>query len=200
MIFDDSVARKFSDWPYPVSTFPGVAYAYVQDYKRYRPDVYFAAPTIESLAEKIGADPAVLHRTTESWNEAVEAHHDTDFGRTQFGMGVRRGPFYALGPLGAFVTLADGGLSVDTQLRVVSEDGVAVPGLWAAGSTGQGGLQLVNHGLHIGWAMVSGRIAGRQVAQAQNRSDLNAVDDQGSVLSSSLPASNTPDALSRQND
>jgi hypothetical protein len=46
------------------------------------------------------------------------------------------------------------------------------PGLSAVGSTGQGGLQLLNRGLHIGWAMVSGRIAGRNVARASERSDL----------------------------
>ena len=50
MIFDERVARKFSAWPNPVSTFPGVAYAYVDDYKRYRPDVYHRAETIEELA------------------------------------------------------------------------------------------------------------------------------------------------------
>jgi fumarate reductase flavoprotein subunit len=46
------------------------------------------------------------------------------------------------------VTLADGGLAVDTLPRVTTQDGEIIPGLWAAGSTGQGGLQLLNHGLH----------------------------------------------------
>ncbi|NDZ81606.1 FAD-binding protein [Streptomyces sp. SID10853] len=119
MVFDEQVARKFAAWPNPVSTFPGVAYAYVQDYKRYRPDVYQRAGTVEELADAIG---------------------------------------------------------VDDQLRVVREDGTPVPGLWAAGSTGQGGLQLLNHGLHIGWAMVSGRIVGRNVAGSPRRTDLGVPD------------------------
>jgi fumarate reductase flavoprotein subunit len=106
------------------------------------------------------------------WNEQVAAGADAEFGRERLGDGVTEGPFYALGPMNAYVTLADGGLAVDTELRVTTEDGEVVPGLWAAGSTGQGGLQLLNHGLHIGWAMISGRLAGRHVAQAQNRLDL----------------------------
>ncbi len=64
-------------------------------------------------------------------------------------------------------------LGVDTQLRVTAADGKAIPGLWAAGSTGQCGLQLLNPGLHIGWALVSGRLAGRHVAQSENRLDLS---------------------------
>lgn len=173
MIFDETVARKFSAWPNPVSTFPGVAYAYVDDYKRYRPDVYHRAGTIEELAASTGLDPAVLKSTVDEWNATVASGADNAFGRQHLGPGVSEGPYYALGPMNAYITLADGGLAVDTGLRVTTAEGDAIPGLWAAGSTGQGGLQLLNHGLHIGWAMVSGRIAGRNVAHAPVRADLN---------------------------
>jgi len=172
MIFDAKVAKKFSAWPNPVSTFPGVAYAYVQDYKRFRPDVYHEAATLDELATGLGIEPAALRASVSRWNEQVTGGADTEFGRERLGDGVTEGPYYALGPMNAYVTLADGGLAVDTQLRVTTEDGDVIPGLWAAGSTGQGGLQLLNHGLHIGWAMISGRLAGRHVAQAQNRLDL----------------------------
>ena len=98
----------------------------------------------------------MLRSTVEDWNAGLAAGTDDRFDRQHLGGGVSEGPFYALGPMNAFITLADGGLAVDTQLRVTTADGKAIPGLWAAGSTGQGGLQLLNHGLHIGWAMVSG--------------------------------------------
>ncbi|WSK00130.1 FAD-binding protein [Streptomyces sp. NBC_01320] len=92
----------------------------------------------------------------------------------------RAGPAPAPGPrasgLGTFPTLADGGLAVDTNLRVTDTNGEPIRGLWAAGSTGQGGVQLLNHGLHIEGAMISGRLAGRHVAQAQNRLDLKPVE------------------------
>lgn len=172
MVFDETVARKFSEWPNPVSTFPGVAYAYVQDYKKFRPDVYHKADTLEELAAAIGINTQRLKSTVQQWNEATDAGRDEAFGREHFGEPISRGPFYALGPMNAYITLADGGLAVNDDLQVITEGGHPIPGLWAAGSTGQGGLQLLNHGLHIGWAMVSGRIVGRKVAASPERQDL----------------------------
>ena len=172
MIFDQRVAEKFSRWPNPVSTFPGVAYAYVEDYRRFRPDAYHKANTLEDLAASIGVDRSALRETVENFRAVVAEGDDPEFGRRRFGEGIGEGPYYALGPLHAYITLADGGLMVDTELRALTAEGDAIPGLWAAGSTGQGGLQLLNHGLHIGWAMVSGRIAGRHVAHAFARDDL----------------------------
>jgi len=54
IILDAPLAKRFSAWPDFVSTAPGVAYAYMPDYKRNRPDVYAEAPTLESLAGKLG--------------------------------------------------------------------------------------------------------------------------------------------------
>lgn len=179
MIFDQRLAEEFSAWPNPVSTFPGVAYAYVQDYKRYRPDMYHEADTVEELAEKIGMVPQSLRTTVDQFAQYSREGEDPEFGRTKFGAGITSGPFYALGPMHAYVTLADGGLMVDSGLNVVTGDGDQITGLWAAGSTGQGGLQLLNHGLHIGWAMVSGRIAGRHAAQADIRGDLTPENGKG---------------------
>jgi len=59
----------------------------------------------------------------------------------------------------------EGGLRVDPQHRVLDAAGQAIPGLYAAGSTGQGGLLLKGHGHHLAWAFVSGRRAGRFAAQ-----------------------------------
>lgn len=172
MIFDQRLAEEFSQWPNPVSTFPGVAYAYVEDYRRYRPDSYHRADSIRELAQKIGVSAQELDKTVAAFREYAEAGEDPEFGRTRFGAGIGAGPYYALGPLHAYITLADGGLMIDSQMRAVTRDDEPIPGLWAAGSTGQGGLQLLNHGLHIGWALVSGRIAGRYVAQSAVRQDL----------------------------
>ncbi|CAH0144991.1 FAD-dependent oxidoreductase [Microbacterium sp. Bi121] len=182
MVFDEALAKRFSAWPNPVSTFPGVAYAYVGDYARYRPDMFHKADTLEELAEKAGIDASGLRGTVQSFREHAARGEDPEFGRTAFGAGIGDGPYYALGPMQSYITLADGGLAVDTELRVTTPEGSVIPGLYAAGSTGQGGLQLLNHGLHIGWAMVSGRIAGRHAAQAEARADLVAVGPQDSVL------------------
>ena len=73
-------------------------------------------------------------------------------------------PFYALGPAKSYVVLTDGGLAVSDTLQVLGEGDRPIPGLFAAGSAGQGGLMLKGHGHHIGWAFTSGRLAGRIAA------------------------------------
>ena len=76
-----------------------------------------------------------------------------------------KGPFYALGPVKSYVVFTDGGLNVDEDLRVLGANEQPIPGLFAAGSAGQGGLLLEGHGHHLGWAFISGRIAGKNAAK-----------------------------------
>lgn len=152
IVFDDEVAKKFGAWPYFISTAPGVAYAYLPDYKRTRPDLYSTAETLGELAIKIGVN-AVTLRAEVAAHEA-EARKD---GRPS----VRKGPFHALGPVKSWIILTDGGLTVNTNHQVIRADGSVVAGLYAAGSAGQGGLLLEGHGHHLAWAFTSGRLAAR---------------------------------------
>ncbi|MFC4624105.1 FAD-dependent oxidoreductase [Daeguia caeni] len=156
IVFDDEVARKFSAWPYFISTAPGVAYAYLPDYKRTRPDLYSTAPTIAGLAEKIGVPAATL--------EAEIRKHDAE-ARAAGRPSVRKGPFHALGPVKSWIILTDGGLTVNTRHQVIRADGSVVPGLYAAGSAGQGGLLLEGHGHHLAWAFTSGRLAAQSAVK-----------------------------------
>jgi fumarate reductase flavoprotein subunit len=164
IVFDAAVAEKFSAWPHPVSTFPGLAYAYLRDYARARPDAYHESRSLDGLAASIGVTTTALQTTVLRFNDAAASGHDAAFGRAELGAGLVRPPFFALGPLSAFVTITDGGVLVDENCRVL-RDGVPIDGLYAVGSTGQGGLILKNHGLHISWAVASGRVAGRAVAE-----------------------------------
>jgi succinate dehydrogenase/fumarate reductase flavoprotein subunit len=150
ILIDQALARRFSAWPDFVSTAPGIAYAYIPDYARNRPDVYAQAPTLDALARKLGMDPAAL------------AHSLASAGRQPLGAG----PYVALGPVRSVFVHSEGGLMVDTQHRVLGAGDQPLPGLYAAGSTGQGGLLLKGHGHHLAWAFVSGRRAGRFAAQA----------------------------------
>ena len=138
IVLDAPLAKRFSAWPDFVSTAPGVAYAYMPDYKRNRPDVYTEAPTLRALAERLGM-------------RSLEAS-------------LVSPPFIALGPVRSVFVHAEGGLAVDTQHRVLGAGDNPIPGLYAAGSTGQGGLLLKGHGHHLAWAFVSGRRAGRFAA------------------------------------
>ena len=51
ILIDARLARQFSAWPHFVSTAPGVAYAYVPDYRRNRPDVYTRGAKPDSARE-----------------------------------------------------------------------------------------------------------------------------------------------------
>lgn len=153
-VLDDRAARSFSAWPRFISTATGMAYAYLDDYRRSRPDVFHRAPTLEALAVKIGVDPARLNDAVEAHNATIAASSPTERHP------VLRPPFVALGPATNWINVTDGGLAIDSEFRVLGEDGAPIPGLFAAGSVGQGGVLLDGHGTHIGWAVVSGRLAG----------------------------------------
>ncbi|MEJ7929329.1 FAD-dependent oxidoreductase [Ramlibacter sp. AN1015] len=152
IILDAALARRFSAWPDFVSTAPGVAYAYLSDYLRNRPDVATRAATLDELATMLGMDRANLRASAQAAPQALGA-----------------GPFVALGPVRSVFVHAEGGLVVDAQHRVLDHDGRPIDGLYAAGSTGQGGLLLKGHGHHLAWAFVSGRRAGRIAAQSRTR-------------------------------
>ena len=72
-------------------------------------------------------------------------------------------PWALLGPVKAYFTTTEGGALVNDQLQVLDEDEAVIPGLFAVGQNGLGGMILWSHGLHIAWAMTSGRLAGAAV-------------------------------------
>ena len=76
----------------------------------------------------------------------------------------------ALGPVKSSIIIVEGGVAVDERLRVLADD-TPIPGLFGAGSAGQGGLLLEGHGHHLGWAFTSGRLAGRNAAYEVTTAD-----------------------------
>jgi fumarate reductase flavoprotein subunit len=154
ILLDRRMTQLFSAWPHFVSTAPGVAYAYVDDYRRNRRDIFTRAPSLEALAARLDMPAVALAQTVRTYNAGVG-------NRPPFG----EGPYVALGPLRAVFVHAEGGLAVDCEHRVLGDGDRPIPGLFAAGSTGQGGLLLKGHGHHLGWAFVSGRRAGRNAAK-----------------------------------
>ncbi len=150
IVIDGALAQQFSSWPNYISTAPGIAYAYIPDYRQNRPDVYVEAHTLKDLAARLGMDGAALE--TSAAQGPVRA--------------LGAGPYVALGPVRSVFVHNEGGLMVDLEHRVLGADGQPIAGLYAAGSTGQGGLLLKGHGHHLAWAFVSGRRAGRRAADA----------------------------------
>ncbi len=156
ILLDGAMTQKFEAWPYFVSTAPGVGYAYLSDYRRNRRDIFHSAGSLPQLAQKAGLPGDALTATVARYNADASARG----GRPAFG----DGPYTLLGPLKSWLCFTEGGLRTDTSLRVLRADGTAIAGLFAAGSAGQGGLILEGHGHHLGWAFVSGRIAGAAAA------------------------------------
>lgn len=153
ILLDRRMTALFSAWPHFISTAPGVAYAYVDDYRRNRSDIFKSGATLDELAEKLGVPVA-------AFAETVRAHNASAGNKPSVG----EGPYVALGPVRAVFVHAEGGLAVDTEHRVLGKYDKPIEGLYAAGSTGQGGLLLKGHGHHLGWAFASGRRAGRNAA------------------------------------
>ena len=148
-VFDSQIYQRFSTWPYFISTAPGIAYAYMLDYEKNRRDLFHRSSDWHELALKAGIHP-----------EGLKAHMGGRFKH-------KEGPFYALGPVKAYVVFTDGGLRVNPSHQVLGADQTPIRGLYAAGSAGQGGLLLEGHGHHLAWAFVSGRRAAR-FAAAEN--------------------------------
>ena len=155
ILLDRRMTALFSAWPHFISTAPGVAYAYVDDYRRNRPDIFVRATTLDALARRLSMPATALAST-------VTGHNTKAGNRPPFG----EGPYVALGPVRAVFVHAEGGLAVDHEHRVLGAGDRPIAGLYAAGSTGQGGLLLKGHGHHLAWAFVSGRRAGRNAALA----------------------------------
>lgn len=153
IILDRRIAGMFEAWPHFISTAPGVAYAYLSDYRRNRPDVFRTDETLDGLGRRLDMPPGLLAA-------AIESHNAGSGNRPALG----EGPYVALGPVRSVFVHSEGGLAVDERHRVLDADDQPIPGLYAAGSTGQGGLLLKGHGHHLAWAFASGRRAGRFAA------------------------------------
>jgi succinate dehydrogenase/fumarate reductase flavoprotein subunit len=158
IIMDDRLAKRFESWPNFVSTAPGVAYAYMRDYRGVRNDIYVEASTLAALAERLGMSPATL--------EAAIAEHNA--GRPEEER-IGKGPYHALGPARGYLTVTEGGLAVTDNLEVLGEGDAPIAGLFAAGGAGQGGVLLDGHGHHLAWAFVSGRHAARVALRRANQ-------------------------------
>lgn len=154
ILMDDKIASAFGAWPNFISTAPGVAYAYLADYRRNRKDVFFENGSLAELATKLGLPPGALEKTVADYNHTLPAGQPP----------IDRAPYYALGPVKSWIVFTDGGARINSRFEVLDQRGQPIRGLYAAGSAGQGGVLLEGHGHHLGWAFASGRLAGRSAA------------------------------------
>jgi succinate dehydrogenase/fumarate reductase flavoprotein subunit len=166
VLLDGRLAELYSAWPHFISTAPDIAYAYVADYLRLRPDVAVRADSIEMLAASRGLDSAALRDTVDQFNGSISRQpRAANCNRGDLEPLVRT-PWVLLGPVKAYFTTTEGGAAIDQQFRVLDLKGQPIEGLYAVGQNGLGGMILWSHGLHIAWALTSGRLAGCEVMRS----------------------------------
>ncbi|HSR71920.1 MAG TPA: FAD-binding protein, partial [Kiloniellales bacterium] len=173
IVLDDGLAKKFGAWPHFISTAPGIAYAYLADYRRSRRDIFHRAEDLHGLADALGMPGHALVGAVAARNAEIESLRSAQEDGPPPSK-LERGPYVALGPVRSVFVHNEGGLAVDGDLRVLGARDEPIEGLYAAGSTGQGGLLLKGHGHHLAWAFTSGRIAGRNAAYRAVSEDLSA--------------------------
>jgi len=139
------------------------------------------APTIAELAGSIGVEASTLASTVARFNEFARTGRDDDFGRGDSAYdryygdprqrpnpslgALLKPPFYAFqivpGDLGT-----KGGLRTDERGRVLRDDAVPIPGLYAAGNSSASvmGRSYAGAGATIGPAMTFGYLAAMDLA------------------------------------
>ena len=124
----------------------------------------YIADTIEELATKLGMDPATLQKTVDDFNSYVDGETDPT-GRTLFSTKLVTGPFVAT-PRQPCVHHTMGGVTIDTECRVLDADGNAIPGLVAAGEI-TGGIHGGNRlgGNAVVDTVVFGKLAGETISK-----------------------------------
>jgi fumarate reductase flavoprotein subunit len=130
----------------------------------------FMADSIEELAVKLGIEPAVLKATLEEYNGFCEKGHDGLFAKNRQYLRPLKGPrFYAAKTRTIFLATL-GGIKINEKTEVVDKKGKTIPGLYAvgldaAGMWGDSYSIKDSSGASAGFAVNSGRIAGKNAAK-----------------------------------
>ena len=127
-----------------------------------------SADNYEDLAKAMGLEGDAIQNfvdTMDTWNAAVAAGEDKEFGRSN-GMDadLSTAPYYAI-KIAPGIHHTMGGLKINTDAEVLDTQGNVIPGLYAAGETTGG----VHGGNRIGGNavcdfVVFGRIAGNNAS------------------------------------
>ena len=136
------------------------------------PEATIKAASLDHLATLTGLPLEPLLASVKRFNELIDTGSDEDFGRFaqphDAPPKIEQPPFYAI-QFFPMPRKSMGGVAVDMQARTLNRNGDVVPGLYAVGElTGSVGINGTHgmDGMFLGPALVTGRVAGRTVAQA----------------------------------
>ena len=135
------------------------------------------AATLGELAGLLGLDPAALERTIGEYNAAIapgtfnahirdgKAAPGLDPPKSNWAFPIERPPYIAY-PLTCAITFTFGGVRTDSQARVLTPAGTAIPGLYAAGEVTGLYYHQYPAGTSVLRAATFGRLAGAHAATA----------------------------------
>jgi fumarate reductase flavoprotein subunit len=127
------------------------------------------ADSVEELAEKMGVDPAVFKATVDEYNHFCEKGRDDLFAKNPRYLVPLKGPRYYATKCYTVCLGTKGGIKINEKMEVVDKKDNPIQGLYAGGLEA-GGLYgdsypiFPSSGLASGFALNSGRIAGRNAA------------------------------------
>jgi fumarate reductase flavoprotein subunit len=128
---------------------------------------FLKSDSIDGLALQMDVAASDLKNTVSSFNAAVDAGQDDQFGREFLLRRIDQPPYYAMGAQGITV-VSPAGLNADGKLRVLREDGSTIDNLYAAGEvlgfTRLSGNAFVG-GMSLTPAMTLGRLLGQSIIQ-----------------------------------
>jgi fumarate reductase flavoprotein subunit len=126
------------------------------------------ADSLSEVADFIGANPNVLESTVLEYNTFCKEKYDPLFLKDKkYLKPIHHPPFYALKcGQGFFATI--GGIKINEKMEVVHKGDVSIKGVYAAGND-TGGWEAETYcldlpGMALGFAIISGRIAGENAA------------------------------------
>ncbi|MFO1456354.1 MAG: FAD-dependent oxidoreductase [Steroidobacteraceae bacterium] len=125
---------------------------------------FYKADTLQALAAAARIDAAGLAATVVEYNAAQASGRDR-LGRRHMPLPIAKPPFYAIRMQGYYL-VDSAGLAVDTRLRVLRQDGRAIPNLYAAGELlGMGTLQGSSYpgGMSVTPALTFGKLLGEKL-------------------------------------
>lgn len=125
------------------------------------------ADSLEELARLLGISAQGLQNTVDRYNADVEEGSDQAFFKeSDFLKPIETPPFYGVQLVESTVGVPTGGLRISTKAEVLTAEGDAIPGLYAAGETTGGILgHYPSSGAAITDAVVFGKTAGKEAAQ-----------------------------------
>jgi fumarate reductase flavoprotein subunit len=144
-----------------------------------QPGVMIVAETLEDLAARLDLDASALVETVAGARQAAEGGDDV-FARRDWGLGPLVPPYCAT-RIEPALFHTQGGLMIDSQARVLREDGSVIEGLFAGGGaavgiSGRSGSDGYTSGNGLLSALGLGYIAGRTAGQGALQAPLSRPD------------------------